>query len=325
MGVSGIEVTAHFISGGVKYYLCTHGGATKAVAEEDAVSSGILPSELFRVPEADAECFLLDGDEELPVYLIPDKRFVLSTGGSSKGYAKKVMASGFWYKLSVGAFNAQAEVVASRLAKYTNVGESVSYEMRVVNGEYATRSKDFLSGVQEVETVKSIHAKVTGTPIEAMLGALSGHELFLYVADIVRRGIGYDLTSLPAVRQLSLLLQFDALVLNEDRHFNNIKFIKQGACNWVLAPAFDFDCSLFSCVENLGDIKNYTKPSLPFYRTHPEQLDWLYSLSGTRLTLFPFSITGLLQGVWDSTHTIGKREIDAYFQTILVTGGISKQ
>jgi hypothetical protein len=249
-------------------------------------------------------------ESRLPSFIIPDTHFVSLSGGSSRGYAKKAKVDGIWYKVSAGAFNAQAEVVASRLAKYTNISEYAEYDMCVVNGDYATMSKDFLAGLED-ETVKSLHAIVTGAPIEPMLEKLTGNELFRYVREIVHRGIGLDISTPEVFRKLSLLLQFDALVLNEDRHFNNIKFVNNGGA-WDLSIAFDFDCSLFSCIEDLSTCADYAQPSLPFYLTHPEQLEWLYSMSNDRLILQPFTVSELTDGVWEKRHQIGKREVEEY-------------
>ena len=249
---------------------------------------------------------------------ISDKDFTSGNGGSSRGYTAKARIDDYWYKISAGAFNAQAEVVASRLAKHTNLGDCVEYEMCVVNGKYATMSKDFLEGMEN-ETVKSLHAKVTGAPIEPMLENLSGNELFIYVTNIVKIGIGIDIAEPAIFKKLSLLLQFDALILNEDRHFNNLKFIKKSG-KWDMAPAFDFDCSLFSCVEDLALIPEYRQPALPFFPTHQEQLDWLYSLSGDRLVVEPFIVDDLIMGIWEERYQIGRKEIRDYLASITIPG-----
>ena len=256
---------------------------------------------------------------ELHHIVIAENVFTSQNGGSSRGYAAKAKIGDMWYKISAGAFNAQAEVVASRLAGFTNAGDCVEYEMCIVNDKYATKSKDFLVELEN-ETVKSLHAKVTGAPIEPMLEKLSGHELYIYVTNIVKTGIGLDLFAPAVFRKLSLLLQFDALILNEDRHFNNIKFIRKSGI-WDLAPAFDFDCSLYSCVEDLNSVPVYRQPSLPFFLTHREQLEWLYSLSGDRLVVYPFAVGDLTAGVWEDHHQIGKREIERYLASITVRGG----
>ena len=245
---------------------------------------------------------------------IPESDFV-KLGGSSRGYAKKAPVGSLWYKVSAGAFNAQAEVVASRLASYTNLPGFVSYEMCRVNGEYATVSNDFVCG-RRFETVKSLHARVTGTPIESATQYLSGMELLQYTHKLVLSELDYDM--LPA---LSLLLQFDALILNEDRHFNNILFIHIDG-KWEMSPAFDFDCALYSCVEDLSALQEYVKPALPYCGTHKEQLALMRSVSDARLTLKPFDIDTVIKGVWEQTHEIGKREIIEYLREVLAGGTV---
>jgi len=246
--------------------------------------------------------------------IILEKEFII-LGGSSRGYAKKAPIGGMWYKVSAGAFNAHAEVIASRLAQYTNLGNFVSYEMCTVNGEYATVSRDYICG-RRFETFKSLHAKTTGTPIESITQYLTGSELLRYTRKLVMTELGYDM-----LLDLSMLLQFDALVLNEDRHFNNILFIYENG-KWGMAPAFDFDCSLFSCVEDLDNLKEYNQPALPYCGTHKEQLELIRAVSDARLTLKPFNVENLVEGVWDEKHQIGKHEILEYLKGLSSDGTI---
>jgi hypothetical protein len=249
----------------------------------------------------------------LPHYTIPKDRFV-KTSGSSRGYAKKAELDGLWYKVSAGAFNAQAEVVAARLAKYTNVGACVDYEMCIVNGVYATRSKDFICG-RPWETIKSLHIKRYGTPVEEASQMLHGAELWDYVRNLVHGTIGIDMKESELLSKLTLLLMFDAAVLNEDRHFGNIMF-KQDCGTWDLAPAFDLDCSFYSCFDDLGKIDEYRRPSLPFCRTHDEQLKMLQSLSDAQLRIEPFDPAGMTAGVWEERQPIGKKEIENYLRDL---------
>ena len=245
---------------------------------------------------------------------IPENDFII-LGGSSRGYAKKALVGDKWYKVSAGAFNAQAEVIASRLAAYTNLTGFIKYEMCLVNGEYATISKDYICG-RRYETLKGLHARVTGSPIESVTQHLSGADLLYYTRKLILAELGYDM--IPA---LSMLLQFDALVLNEDRHFNNILFI-QDKGKWELSPAFDFDCALFSCVEDLDRLESYTSPALPYCGTHKEQLELMYSVSDVRLEMKVFDLEEIISGVWEEKHQIGKLEITEYLKRVLADGTI---
>jgi hypothetical protein len=312
---------SYFISNDRRYYICEYNGFAKAVAERDAVAHGVLIADTENIPESDGEYFVVTAASEVPKILIPDKR--LLRADSSKGSIRTSIAGSYQYKLSAGLFNAQAEVIVSRLAKYTNLGLCTEYEMCIVNDGCATRHKDLLPNY-EVETVVTVHKKVTGKSLEDATSALSRKDLFNYIADTVKRGINYDLTKPDALRKLSLLLQFDALVLNEDRNFNNVKFIRPrvrvGASNWDFAPASDFDSALFSCTADLSNLEDCPKPARPFYPTHSEQLEWLYSLSDDRLTLTPFDPSVLMHGVWSSESAIGKHEIEAYLNSISAGG-----
>jgi hypothetical protein len=117
------------------------------------------------------------------------------------------------------------------------------------------------------------------------------------------------------LEELSLLLQADAVVLNEDRHFNNIKFIEREN-GWHLAHAFDFDCYLYSCVENLSTIDDYTEPSKPFCPSHIEQVRLMYSLCPLHLKIAKFEVEDLVKGVWEERHLIGKKEVEMRLKEI---------
>jgi hypothetical protein len=57
---------------------------------------------------------------------------------------------------------------------------------------------------------------------------------------------------LEVSRQIAQMLAFDAFILNEDRHTNNILFLFDPISeNWSLAPIFDNGLSL------LSDVKDY--------------------------------------------------------------------
>ena len=93
--------------------------------------------------------------------IIPEDKFII-LGGSSRGYAKKAPIGDLWYKVTAGAFNAHAEVVASRLAAHTNLSGFVSYEMCLVNGEYAT-----VSNKEQLELMYSVSdARLTLKPFD---------------------------------------------------------------------------------------------------------------------------------------------------------------
>lgn len=89
-------------------------------------------------------------------------------------------------------------------------------------------------------------------------------------------------------KYLTLILELDALTLDDDRHFNNIAVIFDGT-DYYLPPLFDFGASflsdtmidypLSSDLDKLLEIKN----AKPFSSDFNEQVDVAESLYGTQL------------------------------------------
>jgi hypothetical protein len=75
-----------------------------------------------------------------------DVDFVMG-GHTSKGYAEKFNIDGYWYKVNSVAFNSQAEAACSKLLALSNIEEYVDYELCMVNGCYATKSKDWAGSI----------------------------------------------------------------------------------------------------------------------------------------------------------------------------------
>ncbi|MCL1989246.1 MAG: HipA domain-containing protein [Firmicutes bacterium] len=232
---------------------------------------------------------------------------------SSNGYAEKFEQDGFWYKANVGAFNSHAEVVACRLSKYTNVNKCVEYSLIKQNNEYFTKSADFIKG-RPFETLSSLHSKVTGTSIEYVQNTLFGEKLFTYVINFVKSAVKKDVTE-----DLVKILKFDAFVLNEDRHFKNLALLLVNN-QWEIFPMYDFDCALFSCIEDLDNLPTEHK-SLPFFFTHNEQLRFLNKISNFKLIVKPFNPQQIIDNLWDKEYTIGNDVILAYLET--VKGGLT--
>ena len=242
-------------------------------------------------------------------YTFDEKDIILSRG-TSKGYAKKFIVDGYWYKVSAGTFNAQAEVVASRLARLTELTDTVEYTLCKVNGEWATRSKDYIMG-RKHETIKGLYLKVFGSPIETLEDTLRGRELYDFVCGFAETHFKLDFRE-----TLNRLLRLDALVLNEDRHFRNIECIQDADECWLLSPPFDFDCALYSLVDDLDALDEYVQKAQPFFDTHDEQLAFLATVTPQRLVLPPFDPEELIRDVWTTEYSMGKAEILAYLNTI---------
>ena len=248
---------------------------------------------------------------------ITDDFFITATDErSSKGYARKYVKDGYWYKQTAGAFNAQVEVICARLLTKMKIKPFVCYSLCRVNENFATRSFDFRQGNTFV-TLNDLYLLHSGISLFKAYGDLRSRDAeFQYKAamEIIRfiEGLG-----VPGFKEwLSLLLQFDALVLNEDRHWNNIGFLVHLDGSIECGPFFDFDCALFSTLEDLDRIGEYADaaPCHPFFAKHSDQLEFAYGISDMLLPVVNFQEAELISDLWDSAFDIGKKEAVWYLR-----------
>jgi hypothetical protein len=235
-------------------------------------------------------------------------------GRSSKGYAKKYVKDGKWFKVSAGEFDAQAEVAVSKLLNYTNVNH-VSYDICKVNGEYASVSDDYVGGGRFV-SLNMLHKITYGKPLDTIINTWGGGASLKYTIEFVEEIIGdFDFKD-----KLIELLMVDALVFNEDRHTDNIGYIiKNGSYEFM--QAFDFDAALFSCVTTLDKdtVRSYVRyaPSLPFFTTHKDQIAHIKKyFNASKIKLSKFDVEDITDGLWEETFTIGKDVIEGYLRTL---------
>ena len=110
-------------------------------------------------------------------------------------------------------------------------------------------SHDFRGKLQEVTLERLFEANFTSTDPILNNKSLSTGEKFEQIMEQVQEFTGLDVRV-----QIAQLLAFDALILNEDRHTNNILFLYNPIeKTWQLAPIFDNGLSL------LSDEKDYTQ------------------------------------------------------------------
>lgn len=189
---------------------------------------------------------------------IPDNAVrIIST--SSKGDQSKWRVGDRWVKQNTRGYEGQAEVLASLVLTHSILHEKnyVKYypcEIVLPDGEISVGcySHDFRGKLQEVTLERLFEANFTSTDPILNEKSLSTGEKFEQIMQQIQ-----DLTGLDVRLDIARLLAFDALILNEDRHTNNILFLYNPVeKSWVLAPIFDNGLSL------LSDEKDYA-PSKP--------------------------------------------------------------
>ena len=174
---------------------------------------------------------------------------------SSKGDQSKWLIKEKWIKQNTRGYEDIAEYVASLILKSSTLdpSEYVLYEpckIQFENGQVAKGcySFDFRGTEQQevsLERLFETHFESTSDILENT--KLSTKEKIEQVVEKVQL-----FTKLDIMLPLTRMLAFDSLILNEDRHTNNLLFLYNFKLNtWKLAPLFDHGLSL------LSDVKDY--------------------------------------------------------------------
>lgn len=187
------------------------------------------------------------------IHIPADAVRIIST--SSKGDQSKWCVGDKWVKQNTRGYEGLAEVLASVVLTNSTLQEKdyVKYypcEIVLPDGERSIGcySHDFRGKLQEVTLERLFEANFTSTDPILNDKSLSTHEKFEQIMQHVQ-----DFTGLDVRVDIARLLAFDALILNEDRHTNNILFLYNPfEKSWQLAPIFDNGLSL------LSDEKDYT-------------------------------------------------------------------
>ena len=218
---------------------------------------------------------------------------------SSKGNQEKWLEDGYWYKLDQFGYEALAEVMTSKLLEFSNIEKEtpftfVRYEMQIINlhgfERVACVSKNFLKKNQSIITVSALFKKCYDVSIKRKLASLqSDKKRIEYLANNVSEITG--LKEFP--RYLTLLFEIDSLILNDDRHLNNIAVIKTEN-GYDYCPVFDNGAGLLSNMQILrtdiepkGLMKSLT--ASPFGMTFNRSLSTSRTLFGTVLRIPKFS------------------------------------
>lgn len=170
--------------------------------------------------------------------------------GSSKGTQPKYYDDGFWYKVNNVGYESIAEHLSSLVLKHSNVENYVEYTECMINGRRGCVSKNFLKPNESFISFQRLYELYTGENLQdaiRMIGDVG--ERIRMVVDFIETHTGLDVTD-----YLAKVLTLDALILNTDRHFNNLGIIVNGETSECsAAPIFDNGNSLLSDWERFSE------------------------------------------------------------------------
>lgn len=167
-------------------------------------------------------------------FLIEDE-YLVRTSGTSDGTQDKYFKDDLWFKLDRYGGEGLAETAASLILKESGLpaNQFVEYKPCLINGKNGCYSKNFLGQDESFITLYRLYKNVTGRDLATVCSRMDYDDAIEYVLNFVK-----EQTRLDLHEYLANTFCLDMLILNEDRHFNNLGIIYNEK-NFRPAPIFD--------------------------------------------------------------------------------------
>lgn len=224
--------------------------------------------------------------------VINAKPMKMITDSSSKGNQPKWLADGLWYKADHMGYEGLSEIVISELLAKTNIRNFVIYKPTFIEYEgkklVGCCSENFKKDNETIYTLEKLFRAYTGQSLaKALLDYSEVKDKIKFTVDFTE-----EHTNLENVgAYMTAMLELDSFFLNEDRHTNNIAFIRNDDTEeFSFCPYFDFGLSLLSDTNDYPiDADVYDSISKvkakPFDTDFDFQTDSAEELYGIQLTI----------------------------------------
>ena len=169
-----------------------------------------------------------------------DDRYAITDKGTSDGTQIKYFKDNTWYKLDRYGGEGEAEALASTILKLSGYPKKnyVTYQQALINGSPGCVSRNFLRKDEQFITLYRLYMNLTGCDLAAVTQRMDYNDAIDFVLDFVLTSTAVDLH-----QYLADTFVLDELILNDDRHFNNLGLIFDGE-SFRPAPIFDNGKSL---------------------------------------------------------------------------------
>lgn len=174
-------------------------------------------------------------------YLSEDN--IVLIDGTSEGTQVKYRKGDYWYKEDNRGREGLAEYLVSHFLTFTDLRpeEYILYEQGYINEKRGCRSKNFLKENESLVTFYRLYYSEFGGNLAERLAKISTmEERIAFALKMIRSLTGLDVTD-----YLKKIFMLDMIVLNEDRHVNNLAVIFDGT-EFRPAPIFDNGVSLLT-------------------------------------------------------------------------------
>ena len=171
---------------------------------------------------------------QIEEFLIDDK-YLVRTNGTSDGTQDKFFKDNLWFKLDRYGDEGIAETTASLILQESGLVSSkfVEYFPCKINGKNGCYSKNFLKDEESFITFYRLYKNVTGRDLAQVCSKMNYDDAIEYVINFIKQQ-----TNLDIHEYLANTFALDKIILNEDRHFNNLGIIYNGT-GFKPAPIFD--------------------------------------------------------------------------------------
>lgn len=224
----------------------------------------------------------------------------------SKGNQLKLSVDDKWYKGDYLGYEGASEYLASEILKQSNISDFVPYELI----QFTFQDKPFMGCVSpaiqnahpkaEIITLDNFFLRTTGKTIEKQTEGKGISEKIEYIVNNVEK-----LTGIKNFGQhLSTLFEFDAFILNEDRHYNNIAILEEDdGTRYSLCPIFDNGAGFLSDTRNDYPLSEPVPKIIlkvkakPITKDFVKQVEAVESLYGSYLKLYPLNLTEAFENI----------------------------
>ena len=170
--------------------------------------------------------------------------FIVIQEGTSEGTQIKYRKDGFWYKKDNRGHEGRAEYLVSKFMEFTSLKTS---EEGTINGSSGCRSRNFLTGEEELITFYRLYYNEVGKDLSKVIGNMDTmEERIEYVVSFIKESCELDVKE-----YLSKIFMLDMICLNEDRHLNNLAIIMNGD-KFTPAPIFDNGIALLTANQSVN-------------------------------------------------------------------------
>lgn len=175
--------------------------------------------------------------------------YIVTQMGTSEGTQIKYKKGDYWYKKDSRGKEGLTEYLVSKLLTFSDlaVSEYILYEPGYINDVSGCRSENFLGEGEELVTFYRLYYNEFGRDLSQVLAGMdSMEERIEYVLRFIEQSCGLDVSD-----YLRKIIMLDMLVLNEDRHLNNLAVIFKED-HFICAPIFDNGVSLLTANQSVN-------------------------------------------------------------------------